>query len=175
MSTLITTQPSRAMIVSATAALAVLALEGCRSYSPNSYSPAGAQQVSKVDLGVVESYRAVDISEQGLGSGIGAGAGAAAGGLGGSSVGHGVGSGLAALGGALVGGAVGLFAEHAVTDTQAFEYIVRKQNGDLIAITQKDAQPLGVGQRVRVIYGVQARIIPEAGAGSPPAAPKPGA
>lgn len=142
-------------------------------YSSNSYAPGAVQQVSKVDRAVIESYRVVDISQQGLGSGIGAGAGAAAGGIAGSQAGRGGGNAAATLAGVLVGGVIGALAENAMTETQAFEYIVRKANGDLLSVTQKDAQPLPVGQKVLVIYGVQARIIPDDGGQSPSATSAP--
>ena len=70
-------------------------------------------------------------------------------------------SAFGALGGALVGGIAGSAAEHVVGDTRAFEYIVRKPNGDLLSVTQKDAEPLAVGQKVLVIAGNQARVVPD--------------
>ena len=146
----------------------LLTLGACQNqYSPNTYSTTGVQQASKVDRAVVESFRVVDVRESGLGSGVGALGGAAAGGIAGSQIGNGGGNAIATLGGVLIGGAIGILAEKSITDTQAYEYIVRKANGDLLSVTQQDPQPLGVGQRVLIIYGVNARIIPDAGAASP--------
>lgn len=153
-------------------AIAILALAGCKDpYSANSYSPGAMQQVSKVDRGVIESFRTVDVRDQGLGSGIGAGTGAVAGGVAGSQIGRSGGNALATLGGVLIGGLIGLAAEHALTDTQAIEYVVRKEDGDLLSVTQKDQQPLAVGQKVLVIYGVQARIVPDQANTAPTTAP----
>jgi len=57
----------------------------------------------------------------------------------------------------VVGNVVG----HAAGDTDGFEYIVKKSNGDLLSVTQKDPQPLGIGAHVLLIEGPQARIVPD--------------
>jgi len=153
--------PLRSGLLLATTATALL-LASCRDpYSPDSYAPGAVQQASKVDRAVITSERTVDVGASGLGSGIGAGAGAAAGGIGGSQAGSGGGNAIATLGGVLIGGLIGLVLEHAIIDTQATEYILRKDNGDMMSVTQKDKQPLAAGQRVFIIYGVQARIVPD--------------
>ncbi len=77
-------------------------------------------------------------------------------------------SALGALGGSLVGGIAGNAAEHVTGDTHAFEYIVRKSNGDLLSVTQKDEMPLAVGQKVLVISGNQARVVPDYTVPAPP-------
>ena len=51
--------------------------------------------------------------------------------------------------------------ERATGDTTAFEYVVRKSNGELVSVTQKDKAPLPPGQKVLVIAGPQARIVPD--------------
>ncbi|GGF25798.1 hypothetical protein GCM10011611_34840 [Aliidongia dinghuensis] len=149
-------------------ALVALMLNACQNgYSPDHYSSASMQQASKVDRATVQSVRSVDVDGT---AGAGALVGGAAGGIGGSSFGSGGGSAAATLGGVLVGAAIGALVEKSATDTQAFEYIVQKQNGDLMSVTQKDAQPLAVGQKVMLIYGVKARLIPDT-SNNPPAAP----
>jgi outer membrane lipoprotein SlyB len=87
-------------------------------------------------------------------------------------VGSGPVSAFSALGGTLLGGLVGTAAEHATADTNAFEYIVRKSNGDLISVTQKDTVPLVVGQKVLVIAGNQARVVPDYTVNAKPAGAK---
>ena len=140
------------------AALAV-ALAGCGpDYSPNTYASSAVQQANKVDQGVLVGVREVGVSASGT---TGAVVGGAAGGIAGSQVGSGVGSAFGALGGSLVGGIAGSAAEHVTGDTRAFEYIVRKMNGDLLSVTQKDEVPLAIGQRVLVIAGNQARVVPD--------------
>ena len=138
------------------------------SYSPDlhrsgavcadSYASNAAQQANKVEQGVVVGMRPVAVSAIGT---IGTLSGAAAGGIAGSQVGMGPFSAFSALGGSLVGGLAGSTAEHVAADTAAFEYIVRKPNGDLVSVAQRDKTPLVVGQKVLVIAGVQARVVPD--------------
>ena len=138
---------------------ALLALAGCKpDYSANSYSSNAVQQANKVDQGVVVGRRSVGVVAAGT---TGAVTGAAAGGIAGSQAGTGVTSAFGALGGSVVGGLVGTAVEKSAGDTTAFEYVVRKSNGDLLSVTQQDARPLEVGQNVLVIAGNQARIVPD--------------
>ncbi len=137
----------------------VAALAGCGpDYSPNTYAAGAVQQANKVDQGVIVGVREVGVSASGT---AGALVGGAAGGIAGAQAGSGASSAFGALGGSLVGGIAGTAAEHVVGDTRAFEYIVRKPNGDLLSVTQKDLEPLPVGQKVLVIAGNQARIVPD--------------
>ena len=140
--------------------LAVLApIAGCSAdYSANSYSSNAVQQANKVDQGVVVGRRLVGVTAGGT---VGAVTGGAAGGIAGSQVGGGVTSAFGALGGSVVGGLVGSAVEKTTGEAQAYEYVVRKPNGDLLSVTQQDKQPLGVGQKVLVIAGNQARIVPD--------------
>jgi outer membrane lipoprotein SlyB len=136
-----------------------IALAACGpDYSPNTYATNAVQQANKVDQGVIVGVREVGVSASGT---AGAAVGGAAGGIAGAQAGSGATSAFGALGGALVGGIAGSAAEHVVGDTRAFEYIIRKPNGDLLSVTQKDAEPLTVGQKVLVIAGNQARVVPD--------------
>ena len=147
------------------AALAA-SVAGCGpSYSPNTYSSNAVQQANKVDQGVVVGVRQVGVSAAGT---TGTLVGGAAGGIAGAQAGSGVTSAFGALGGSLVGGIAGNAAEHVTGDTHAFEYIVRKSNGDLLSVTQKDDMPLAVGQKVLVISGNQARVVPDYTVPAPP-------
>jgi outer membrane lipoprotein SlyB len=140
--------------------LAALPLVGCApTYSPDIYASNAAQQANKVDQGVVVGVRAVEISAD---ASVGTATGAAAGGIVGSQVGGGGPvTALGALGGSVAGGVAGSMVSHAAGDTDGFEYIVKKPNGDLLSVTQKDAEPLGVGAHVLIIEGPQARIVPD--------------
>jgi outer membrane lipoprotein SlyB len=139
--------------------LVLAGLSGCGpSYSPDTYASNAVQQANKVEQGVVIGVRQVGVSASGT---VGTVAGAAAGGIAGSQVGIGPISAITALGGSLVGGFAGSGAEHVSADTAAFEYIVRKPNGDLVSVTQKDKTPLALGQKVLVIAGNQARVVPD--------------
>ncbi|HEX3573610.1 MAG TPA: hypothetical protein VHU42_03325 [Rhodopila sp.] len=139
--------------------LVLASLAGCGpTYSPDTYAANAAQQANKVDQGVIVGVRNVGISAAGT---VGTVAGAAAGGIAGSQAVAGPASAFTALGGSLVGGLAGSAVEHATSDTTAYEYIVRKTAGDLVSVTQKDKTPLVLGERVLVIAGNQARVVPD--------------
>jgi outer membrane lipoprotein SlyB len=141
-------------------AVAVAALAACGPrYSADTYATRAVQQANKVEQGTVVGRRPVKVSAEGS---TGAAAGAAAGGvLGAQAPGGGIISALGGVGGALVGGLVGTAAEHTVVDTRAYEYVVRTGKGDLLSVTQTDTTPLAVGQKVLLIAGNQARIVPD--------------
>jgi outer membrane lipoprotein SlyB len=80
-------------------------------------------------------------------------------------------SALAAVGGSTVGALVGTALDHATGDTSGWEYIVRKANSDMLSVTQREKKPLELGQRVLVIIGPQARVVPDYS--TPPEPPKP--
>jgi outer membrane lipoprotein SlyB len=133
---------------------------GCApDYSPNTYASNAVQQANKVEPAVVIGFRQVEISASGT---VGAVTGGAAGGVLGAQVpGSSISTALGTVGGALVGSIAGTGIEHATADTTGWEYIVRKPNGELLSVTQREPKPLPVGQKVLVITGNQARIIPD--------------
>ncbi len=126
------------------------------SYSPDTYSANAVQQANKTEQGIIIGVRPVKISAAGT---VGTVTGAAAGGIAGSQASPAPLSAFSALGGSLIGGIAGSAAEHATEDTDAYEYIVKKTNGDLVSVTQKDAVPLALGLKVLVIAGPQARVV----------------
>jgi outer membrane lipoprotein SlyB len=138
--------------------IVLAALAACGpDFSPNTYSSTAVQQANKVEPGVVVGVRRIDIATAGT---TGAVAGAAAGGIAGAAVPEsGVGSALTALGGGLVGGFLGNTVDRKINDTFGYEYIVRKSNGDMLSVTQKDEAPLAIGTHVLLIAGNQARIV----------------
>ncbi|WP_421993423.1 hypothetical protein [Roseococcus sp.] len=141
--------------------LLVAVLAGCApTYSADEYAARAVQQANPVQQGVIAGSRRVSVAADGS---TGATAGAAAGGaIGGAAVaGNSVSTALGAVGGALVGGLVGNAAERTSANTNAIEYIVRKNNDELISVTQRDAEPIPLGTRVLVISGAQARIVPD--------------
>jgi outer membrane lipoprotein SlyB len=139
--------------------LVLTLLAGCGpQYSPDTYASSAAQQANKVEKGVIVGVRPVGISAAGV---VGAASGAAAGGIVGSQAGPGITGALGAVGGSLVGGLVGTTVEHAQGDTKAWEYVVKETKGDLVSVTQKGDAPLELGQKVLVIAGSQARIVPD--------------
>jgi outer membrane lipoprotein SlyB len=137
----------------------ILFLSACSpSYSPDTYAANAAQQANKTEQGVIVGVRPVAITAAGT---VGTVAGGAAGGIAGAQMGVGPISAFSALGGSLIGGLAGSAAEHATSDTKAFEYIVRKANAELVSVTQKDKVPLVLEQKVLVISGTQARVVPD--------------
>lgn len=139
--------------------LAALVCACSPDFSPNTYNAAAVQQANKVEQGVVVGVRPVDVKVAGT---TGALAGGAAGGIVGSQLpGSNTTQALGTVGGGLLGGLIGTGVERAAGDTKAFEYIVRKPNNDLVSVTQTDTTPLALGQRVLVIAGAQARIVPD--------------
>ena len=131
---------------------------GCSpSYSPATYSATAVQQANKVERAVVIGFRQVQISATGA---VGAVTGGAAGGvLGSQSNQFGINSALGAVGGTAIGSLLGTSIEHVTGDTTGWEYIVRKPDGDLLSVTQREEAPIPVGQKVLVITGSQARIV----------------
>jgi outer membrane lipoprotein SlyB len=154
--------------------VALAALGGCApDYSPDTYSASAVQQANKVDTAVVVGFRQVAISAAGT---VGAVTGGAAGGILGAQAGPtSAASALGAVGGGVVGSLLGTGIEHATADTTGWEYIVQKANGDLLSVTQREPQPIPLGQKVLVISGSQARIIPDYSVAKepPPPAVKP--
>ncbi len=141
-------------------ALALAALVGCApDYSPDIYAANAVQQANKVERGTVIGFRQVTISGDGT---IGAVSGGAAGGvLGAQSKIEGVSSALGAVGGTFLGGIVGSTLEHVGEETTGWEYIVATAKGELVSVTQREPTPLPLGQKVLVITGNQARIVPD--------------
>ncbi|WP_376092825.1 hypothetical protein ACE7GA_24390 [Roseomonas sp. CCTCC AB2023176] len=135
-------------------------LAGCGSrYSADIYATRAVQQANQVQQGVIVGARRVQVQADGS---AGAAAGAAAGGIvGGAAGGGGISAALAGVGGGLVGGLFGSASERVAGDAEATEYVVRKGNGELVSVTQRDVPPLTVGTRVLVIAGAQARIVPD--------------
>jgi outer membrane lipoprotein SlyB len=139
--------------------LLLAALAGCKpDYSANTYSSTAVQQANKVDQAVVIGRRSVGVTPTGVTGGT---TGAAAGGVAGAQIGTGVTSAFGGIGGALVGGMVGSAVEKSNGATTAFEYVVRKASGELASVTQQDVKPLEIGQKVLIIAGSQARIVPD--------------
>lgn len=137
-----------------------LLLSACgQRFSPDAYATRAVQQMNRVEQGVVIGRRNVTVQAEGT---TGATTGAAAGGIiGAQSPGSDMTRAIGGVGGALVGGLFGAATERVAGDTTATEYIVRKTNGDLVSVTQRDTTQLDIGQRVLVIGGAQARIVPD--------------
>ncbi|UPY37303.1 hypothetical protein [Sediminicoccus sp. KRV36] len=145
----------------AAALLGASLLGACGSnYSANEYASRAVQQANPVQQGTIVGSRRVAIA---AGGETGATAGGAAGGAigGAAAAGNSVSTALGAVGGALLGSLVGTAAERASANTDAVEYIIRKNDGELISVTQRDQVPIPLGTAVLVITGNQARVVPD--------------
>lgn len=130
----------------------IVTLGGCAGGTGGKdYSREQTRAAQEVQMGVVESVRAVNI--EGTKTPIGAGAGAVVGGVAGSTVGSGRGSIVGATAGAVLGGLGGAAAEEAVTRDKGVEITVKLDSGRLIAVTQAADEVFQVGDRVRVLSG----------------------
>jgi outer membrane lipoprotein SlyB len=135
-----------------------------RQISPDVHAGRAAGQAQVTQAGVIENVRLVEIQESDTleGNKTGQLLGGLAGGVAGARFGQGVGKALASAGGAIVGAFIGSFAEQEVKRQQAFEYIVRTDNGQLLTIVQGLQPQMTPGQRVYVQdggYG-RGRVIP---------------
>jgi len=115
-------------------------------------------RAATVSKGVIVSMREVDI--EGTNSGVGATSGAAAGAVGGSYAGSGGRStAVGVIGGAVVGGIVGAVAEGAATKAKATEFLIKEENGDMIAIVQVNDQNLRPKEQVLIMRMDKIRIV----------------
>ena len=139
------------------------AMTGCSdSSSTATLSPSAMRQANKVDRAVVASYRQVEVSDPSHGLGV----------AGGETVGSMIGSGnagqaTAAMTGLLIAGPLVPALQHTYADAPAYEYVLRKSNGDTVTLAQKQNEPYEVGQHVLIYYGVQARIVADEKYGLP--------
>jgi outer membrane lipoprotein SlyB len=116
-------------------------------------------RTATVMQGVIVALRDVKVS--GTSSGLGAAAGAAGGGVAGSYIG---GSDvraniLGAIGGAVVGGIAGAAVERAATEAGAVEFIIKQDNGQLIALVQTNEEGLNIGEDVLILRSDKVRVI----------------
>lgn len=134
-------------------------LAGCaRDITADSYSAKSVGEATRAVPAEVVSVRQVSVEGT---RGVGTLAGAGAGGVAGSALGTGSrGDLLGAIGGALIGGIVGAVAEDGLTSQSGYEYVVRTADGGLVTLVQ-GGEPLAQGQKVLILYGERARLIPD--------------
>jgi len=140
-------------------ALLFLSLTSCAPLHPtSSYSREQMGRTATVMQGMVVAVRDVKIS--GTSSGLGAAAGAVGGGTAGSYIGGDARSNiLGAIGGAVVGGIAGAAVERAATEAGAVEFIIRQDNGQLVAVVQTNDEALAVGEKVLILRSDRVRVI----------------
>ena len=125
-------------------------MAGCASSrSGQVYSRDQAGKVQTVQMGTVESVKAVKI--EGTKTPVGTVAGAVAGGALGSAVGGGSGRTIATVLGAIAGGVAGSAVEEGMTKKDGLEITVKLDTGKVISVVQEADVQLMVGDRVRVL------------------------
>lgn len=133
-------------------AITPVLLTGCPAgLGSKDYSRDQARKVQEVQMGVVESVRAVKL--EGTKSAVGPAAGAVVGGVAGSTLGGGRGQIVGAAAGAVLGGLGGAAAEEAITRQDGVEITVRLDSGRILAITQAADEEFRAGDRVRILTG----------------------
>ncbi|MDX5446477.1 MAG: glycine zipper 2TM domain-containing protein [Zoogloeaceae bacterium] len=132
-------------------ALVALLLGGCASgLGGGTYERGEARRAMEVEMGTVESVRAVRL--EGTKTPVGTIAGGAVGGIAGSSVGGGSGRNIAMVIGAVAGGLAGSAIEEGATRSNGVEVTVQLDSGRLIAVVQEDqGENFAPGQRVRLV------------------------
>ena len=148
----------RKSIVTALVVSLLVITVGCATRGSSTYTRQQLGRVASVSHGVIVSMRIVEIA--GTSSGVGATAGAAGGAVVGSYVGGGTrGTVLGVIGGAVIGGIAGAVIEGAATQTTATEFLIQEENGDLIAIVQKNDDNLQPDDHVLIMRLDRVRIV----------------
>ncbi len=136
--------------------LSCILLNGCGNsdlYSGDVVTASQARSARSITYGTIVSIRPVrvQVNEESKG-GIGTLGGAVLGGILGNSVGNGSGQALATAAGAILGGVVGEKAEDKLSQAQALELEIKKDDGSTIAVVQTlGNSQFTVGQRVRIV------------------------
>lgn len=136
-----------------------LLLTGCSSTGPN-YSASSVGQVSQVEQGEVINIQQVNVKGS---DNIGAQVGGLAGGLGGALAGSGnmLTSIAGSIGGSIVGGLAGGVTERAITSSKAYQFTIKLNNGNTIAVLQQDDNNIQPGDKVTIyMSGNNTRIAP---------------
>lgn len=132
--------------------LALVTTACTQNISPHSYEGRAVGEARRVERGMIDSYRWVEIRKEsaGVGTGVGVAAGAAAGSTIGNSGAENV---LGAIGGALLGGLIGNSIDKSASKASGFEYIIRTESGNLITVVQADRHPFAEGTPVIIVFG----------------------
>lgn len=135
--------------------LSSITLAGCANNSTLSgdvYSAYDAKQVQSITYGTLIGIRQVQIQGGENTNVIGAISGAVLGGVLGNVIGSGSGRRLATTAGAVAGSIAGSNVDDAINRIQGVELEVRKDDGNIIIVVQKqDKTCFNVGQRVAIV------------------------
>jgi outer membrane lipoprotein SlyB len=128
------------------------------------YGGSESMRANSVDVAVVTDVRRVTVQQQSgvIGQYAPVAIGSLLGGLVGNTIGDGATRTAATAVLAAAGGAAGHMTGQYISRQDAVEFILRKQDGRVIAITQpldNQSQYIGVGDRVRLIQGANLRVV----------------
>ena len=134
-------------------------LAACASVpSGDSYSREQMERAATVMKGRVLALREVKVS--GTKSGVGVVAGAGAGGVAGSKIGSGARANiLGAILGAVVGGLIGAATEQELAKAGAVEFVIKQEDGQVIAVVQTNEEGLKVGDDVLILRSDRVRVV----------------
>ncbi|MDR0933545.1 MAG: hypothetical protein LBM56_00430 [Burkholderiaceae bacterium] len=138
---------------------AILLVSGCaQDINPDDYEVESVGAVSKAEPGEIVSARDVFVEGNTQGGEL---AGLAAGSVAGSELGQGTrANALGAIGGAIIGDIVGKEIEAKASSQKGIEYVIRKDNGEMVTLTQGTEPAFSPGDRVLILYdSKRARII----------------
>ncbi len=141
--------------------LAGLTLMGTTGCAPKGYAQSTVGSAMKVEAGVVQSVRQVQINNKGVGNTLGSVVGAVAGGVAGSTVGGGAGRTVAAVAGTALGGVVGGMAGDSMDNQYGQEIVVKLNSGRTLATVlpiNGAAAMLQAGQAVNVFLAPDGSI-----------------
>ena len=145
--------------------ITLLLASGCaRDINPSNVSAGAAGEAMTTYRGVIVSLRKITVESGDSfdNNGIGLLFGGATGAVLGSTIGKGSGNALATIGGAAAGAALGALAEGEIKEQDGLEYVVRRDDGQLITVVQGLDQIYSNGTRVYVQISNRgrSRIIP---------------
>lgn len=129
-------------------------------YTGQDYSGSEARRAYQLETGQIEAMREVLVDDTSTTSQvIGGSVGGLIGGVLGQAVGGKAGYAVSAVLGT-AGAAAGVAATNAMLRTKGYEYVVRMDDGRVIAIVQgiDHAYPIAVGDRVRLVHGSNTKL-----------------
>ena len=153
----------KTILISSMLALTLVATTGC---APKGYARANVGESMRVETGIVQSVRQVQINNNGVGNAMGGVVGAVAGGAVGNQVGGGSGRAVATVVGTAVGSVIGGMAGNSMDNHYGQEIVVRLNSGKTVATVlriNEASAPVSTGQSVNVFFkrgGGIANIVP---------------
>jgi len=144
-----------------TLAMPLVPLAGCApTNTDTTYAANEIGSTAQVSYGVIVSMRPVTVEPQN--TGLGGLAGAAAGATAGSYIGHNDTRAniLGAIAGGLIGAVAGNAIESSVSTGDAYEFIIREDDGNTLSVVQTDELHFKPGDRVVLTRGARTRIAP---------------